>query len=62
MVEKPSKSSVSKLRKQYETNISCAVDIYDGYNFTNYIGIIASDWTLFNSTYNDKASSVWGYY
>lgn len=46
----------------YETNISCAVDIYNGYNFTSYIGTVVWDWALFNSTYNDKASSVWGYY
>lgn len=46
----------------YETNTSGAVAIYDGYNYTSYIGTIVSDWGLFNSTYNDKASSVWGYY
>jgi len=46
----------------YEDMTSCAVEIYDGYNYTSYIGTVESDWATFNSTYNDKASSVWGYY
>ena len=42
----------------YESNTSCGVSIYDGYNLTSHIGDVISDWAWFSSAYNDKASSI----
>ena len=42
----------------YETRPSGGVKIYDCYHFHCYIGQIVQDWAWFNSTYNNKPSSV----